>query len=228
MILLRYKKEIMIVTVGNTKGGVGKTTIALNLAIVRAAAGRDVLLIDGDEQQTAITFTELRSAQLGQAGYTAVSLQGGAIRTQVRQLAPKYDDIIIDVGGRDTGSLRAALTITNTFLIPVQPRSFDIWAIDQVAELVKEAREALNPDLRSCIFLNAADAQGHDNEDSADALKDAEAIELLTTIIGRRKAFPNAAAAGKAITEQTAKEGRDQKAIQELTDLLDAVYIKKI
>jgi chromosome partitioning protein len=214
--------------VGNTKGGVGKTTIAVNTAIVRAAAGRDVLLVDGDEQKTAITFTELRSAQHGQSGYTAVSLQGSAIRTQVRQLAPKYDDIVIDVGGRDTGSLRAALTISDTFLIPVLPRSFDIWAVDQVAELVKEAREVLNLELRACLFLNAADAQGHDNEDAADALKDAKGIELLATVIGRRKAFPNAAAAGKAVTEQTAKEGRDQKAIQELIDLLDAVYIEKL
>jgi hypothetical protein len=47
-------------------------------------------------------------------------------------------------------------------------------------------------------------------------------------VIGRRKAFPTAAAVGKAITEQTVKEGRDQKAIQELTDLLEAVYIEKI
>lgn len=213
---------------GNTKGGVGKTTIAVNTAIVRAAAGRDVLLVDGDEQKTAITFTELRSAQHGQSGYTAVSLQGSAIRTQVRQLAQKYDDIIIDVGGRDTGSLRAALTISDTFLIPVLPRSFDIWAVDQVAELVREAREVLNLELQACIFLNAADAQGHDNEDAADALKDAKGIDLLPTAIGRRKALPNAAAAGKAITEQTTKEGRDQKAIQELNDLLDAVYIKKV
>jgi len=137
--------------VGNTKGGVGKTTIAVNAAIVRAAAGRDVLLIDGDEQQTAITFTELRSTQLGQPGYTAVSLYGGAIRTQVRLLAGKYDDIVIDVGGRDTGSLRAAMTVSHTFLIPVLPRSFDIWAVDQVAELVKETREVPNPELRACI-----------------------------------------------------------------------------
>jgi chromosome partitioning protein len=218
----------VILTVENTKGGVGKTTIAVNAAIVRASAGRDVLLIDGDEQKTAILFTELRSSQLGQPGYTAVSLQGGAIRTQVRQLAPKYDDVIIDVGGRDTGSLRAALTISDTFLIPVLPRSFDIWAVDQVAELVRETREALNPGLRACLFLNAADAQGHDNEDSTVALKETEGVELLTTSIGRRKAFSNAAAAGKAITEQTAKEGRDQKAIQELIDLLDVIYQKNI
>src|SRR5579875_1046551 len=147
----------MIVTIGNTKGGVGKTTLAVNIAIARTAQGRDVLLIDGDEQKTASTFTELRSSELGKAGYTAVSLTGAAIRTQVRQLAPKYDDIVIDVGGRDTGSLRAALTVTDTLLIPVQPRTFDIWAIDQVIALIKEARE-INPSLRAVAILNAADA----------------------------------------------------------------------
>ena len=89
----------MIVTVGNSKGGVGKTTLAVNLAIVLAASGRDVLLVDGDEQRTALTFTELRTTMLGAPGYTAVSLQGTALRTQVRQLAAKYDEIVIDVGG---------------------------------------------------------------------------------------------------------------------------------
>jgi chromosome partitioning protein len=161
----------MIITVGNTKGGVGKTTLALNIAIVRAAEKRDVLLIDGDEQQTAITFTDLRSEKLGQTGYTAVSLQGKVLRAQVKLLAPKYDDIIIDVGGRDTGSLRAALTVSDKVLIPVQPRSFDLWAVYQMAELVQEARE-LNPDLIANTILNVADAQGKDNEDAAEGLKE--------------------------------------------------------
>jgi chromosome partitioning protein len=213
----------MILTVGNIKGGVGKTTLALNLAIARASAGKDVLLVDGDEQHTAITFTELRTEQLGAPGYTAVSLQGSALRTQVRQLAPKYDDIVIDVGGRDTGSLRAALTVAETLLIPVQPRSFDIWAVDQMAELVKEARE-INPDLRALAVLNAADAQGRDNTDAGEAVKEVEGIILLPVSIGRRKAFPNAAAGGKAVTEHTPK---DAKATGELQALLKAIYIAK-
>lgn len=213
----------MILAVGNIKGGVGKTTLAVNLAIVRAAAGRDVLLVDGDEQRTALTFTDLRTDQLGQPGYTAVSLQGAALRTQVRQLSGKYDDIVIDVGGRDTGSLRAALTIAETLLIPVQPRSFDIWAVEQMAELVAEAR-ILNDHLRALVILNAADAQGRDNEDAAAALKEMQGLTFLTMVIGRRKAFPNAAAAGRAVTEHTPK---DPKAIEELANLINALYVSK-
>ena len=210
----------MILTIGNIKGGVGKTTLAVNLAIVRAASGRDVLLVDGDEQRTALTFTDLRTEQMGQPGYTAVSLQGASLRTQVRQLAGKYDDIVIDVGGRDTGSLRAALVVTETLLVPMQPRSFDIWAIDQMAELVTEARE-INEKLRALMVLNAADAQGRDNEEAAEALKEVQALTLIAAPIGRRKAFPNAAASGRAVTEYTPK---DPKAVEELSKLVAMLY----
>src|SRR5215212_4526151 len=178
----------MILTVGNTKGGVGKTTLAVNIAIARALAGRDVLLVDGDEQRTASDFTELRTELLGHAGYTAVSLQGAALRTQVRQLAPKYEDVVIDVGGRDTGSLRAALTVSQTLLIPVQPRSFDVWAVGQIAELVREARE-INDRLQALVVLNAADPQGHDNEEAVEAVREVEGLVVLDGVIGRRKAF---------------------------------------
>ncbi len=132
---------------------------------------RELPRCGGDEQGSASLFSQLRADQLGSSGYTAVNLSGAAVRTQVRQLAPKYDDVVIDVGGRDTGSLRAALLVSDAVLIPVQPRSFDIWALDQVAALVKEARE-LNPDLRALAFLNGADAQGVEAQP-----KDPKAVE---------------------------------------------------
>ena len=209
--------------VASGKGGVGKSTTAVNLAVALALAGRDLLLVDGDEQGTALTFTQLRAERLGEAGYTAVALTGAALRSQVRQLASKYDDIIIDVGGRDTGSLRAALTVADTLLVPVQPRSFDVWALDQVSALVAEARE-INEGLRAVAVLNGADAQGADNEAALEMIGDIDGIEVLPTSIVRRKAFPNAAAEGRAVIEQSP---RDPKAIDELTALIGAVCISR-
>ena len=215
----------MILAVSNVKGGVGKTTLAINLAIVWSLQGRDVLLIDGDEQATAMAFTELRTEARGEPGYTAVALHGASIRTQVRQLASKYDHIIIDVGGRDTGSLRAALTVARLVLIPVQPRSFDLWGVDQTMELIAEARD-LNESLRAIAVLNAADPRGRDNETAASLLRDNDALELASPIIVRRKAFPNAAAGGLSVIEYGDSKARAE--FKQLARALDKSYINDI
>ncbi|HEY0220493.1 MAG TPA: AAA family ATPase [Afipia sp.] len=210
----------MILTVGNVKGGCGKTTVSTNLAILRAALRKDVLLVDGDEQGTASLFTQLRAEQLGAVGYTAVSLHGAAVRTQVQRLRDKYDDVIIDVGGRDTGSLRAALTVAHLLLIPVQPRSFDLWSVDQVMKLAEEAK-TINPDLKVMAFLNSADSQGRDNSDALAELAGIEGLAVAKPVLVRRKAYPNAAAAGRGITEMTPK---DAKALEELTGLARVAF----
>lgn len=122
---------------------------------------------------------------------------------------------MIDVGGRDTGSLRAALTVSDLVLVPVQPRSFDVWALNTMAALVAEARE-INPELRALAFLNAADAQGRDNAEAREAMADLNGIAALDVVIVRRKAFPNAAAQGRGVVEMRPPDG---KAVEELNAL---------
>jgi chromosome partitioning protein len=158
----------MIVTVGNTKGGVGKTTLAVNIAIARALAGRDVWLIDGDRQGTAQTAIAIRAEAGHQPGIACATYPDGpTLRSQVQQQRAKFDDIIIDAGGRDSTALRAALILSDMLLVPFQPRSYDVWALDDIAKLIDEAR-AVRDGLRAFAVLNCADP-GEASTDNADA-----------------------------------------------------------
>jgi chromosome partitioning protein len=216
----------MILAVGNTKGGVGKTMLAVNIACALAQQGRDVLLIDGDEQASAATFAQIRAEQVAAVGccFTTVQVQGAAIRQQMRPLAEKYDEIIIDVGGRDTGSLRATLTVADVILIPFQPRSVDLWTAGQIGALVAEARH-VNERLAAFAILNVADPQGSDNADAAAALSTIKGIEPLPFVIVRRKAFPNAFSSGLSVLEQ---ERKDPKAVDEILSIVDALYTQEV
>ena len=206
----------MIVTVGGIKGGSGKTTVATNVTIIRAAAGRDVLLVDADDQATASDFTMLRNQRRKTgAGFTSIMLGGAAVRTETRRLADKYDDIIIDTGGRDTTSQRAALTVSDVLLVPFVPRSFDVWTLESVSELIVEIR-TVNPELAAFAFLNRADPRGLDNAEAETVIRDTPGMKLWPTRLGARKAFANAAAQGLAVTEL---HPQDTKATNEIMAL---------
>ena len=100
---------------GNTKGGVGKTVLAVQLALARALAGRDVLVVDGDRQGSAQMAVAVRSEAGRRPGLACVQYQDGAVlRSQVQRQAAKYDDVVIDAGGRDSTALRAALSIVRS------------------------------------------------------------------------------------------------------------------
>ncbi len=206
----------MIVVVGGIKGGSGKSTVVTNLAVMHALNGHDILLVDADDQETATDFTIIRNERTnGNAGYTNIKLTGPAVRTEIRRLQSKYEDIIIDTGGRDTTSQRAALTIADILLIPFVPRSFDIWTLEKVNSLVNEMLPA-NASLKSFVFLNRADPRGQDNYDATELLKESSELSYLPTPLGTRKAFSNAAAQGMAVIEFFPKNPKAEKEITEL------------
>lgn len=211
----------MIITVGGTKGGGGKTTIATNLAVMRARAGHDVLLIDADPQGTASTFTVLRNANAKDApAYTSVRLLGEEILNAYQSLKSKYQDIVIDAGGRETDSHRAALGIADVALIPFQPSSFDIWELGKASKVVKEMR-TMNPKLKAYTIINLADPRGGDNDAAAEYAEEVEGLIFIPQPIVNRKAFKRAAASGLSVLEV---KPQDQKATEEIQGLYDFAF----
>jgi chromosome partitioning protein len=212
----------VILAVANTKGGVGKTTIAFLLALARARVGREVWLVDADPQGSASTAATVR-ADAGRQPVLACSgyADARALGIQVRRQAEKYDEVIIDVGGRDTEALRVVLLLADVVLIPVQPRGLDFWALGAIAGLVDGAR-ATRDGLRALAVINLADpGVSPDNADAAAALADFPALDPIGVQLVRRKAFANAAAHGMAIDELSPI---DPKAVQELEALVRHVF----
>lgn len=190
-------------TVGGTKGGSGKSTHATNAAILSATEGKRTLLIDADDQTSSYDFSMDRNEDHPDApSYTCVKLTGKAVRSEVLKLAPNYDRILIDAGGRDTESQRAALTISNVFMIPIVPSQFDVRTLDKVNSLVDEIR-AINPELIAYAFLNEArpEGKGTENNDAVAMIKKRSALTYLDTAIRQFQAYRHAASQGLAITE---------------------------
>lgn len=211
----------MIFTIGGIKGGSGKSTIAVNLTIWLSKKGFDVLLVDADDQQTATKFTKWREHNTdGNSGYTATVLTGEAVRPQVNKFKKKFDHIIIDTGGRDTTSQRAALSVSDAYLLPFNPRSFDLWTVADVENIVKEVRAIKDTPLNAYTFLNKADPKGADNQDAADMLSESLVLKFIDKSLVSRKSFSNTAANGLAVIEGNPM---DEKATSEINLLFNDI-----
>jgi len=217
----------MIVTVSHIKGGVGKSSTALPLAALLSNQGKDVLLIDADKQRT-VAKAVLRRAEVfeerGQRDphpWTTVELTGKSIKDEIKRLAPKYDHVIVDVGGRDTDTLRSALLAADVALIPVLPRTWDVWTtIEDLADLINQSR-IYNEALQPYTFLNMADPTSVDNSEAIQILEQSDVFGYLDAVMVRRKSIPNNLADGMAVFEA---KNPDSKAVAELRWLGHQVF----
>lgn len=212
----------MIILIGGEKGGTGKTTLATNLAAQRALAGHDVLLVDADLQQSASYWAQVRDEAGIVPRVACVQKFGKGLQAEVQDLARRYEDILIDAGGRDSVELRVSLVAAGKAYIPVQASQFDIWTLDHMDELVATAR-GFNPDLRAFAVIVRASPNPLVSE-AAEAraiLTDYRNLEVARTVIHDRIAYRRSSREGMAVGELSPLDG---KAVTELASLYKEVF----
>ena len=211
-----------IILIGGEKGGTGKTTLAVNLAALRALQGRDVLLIDTDAQASASYWAQSRDEAQTRPRIACIQKFGKGLPTEVRDLARRYQDLIIDAGGRDSVELRSSLVVAERVFIPIQPSQFDIWTLGRMDDLVRTA-QGFNAELRASVVISRASTNPSVNEaaEARTLLADFEHLRLANAIIRDRIAYRKAARDGLSVDEL--KPG-DSKAIEEMQALFREVF----
>lgn len=177
---------MLTISIVNQKGGVGKTTLAVNLAGALLKAGKRVCIVDADPQGSAAKFAaHRRTNHADLVQLTVIQIDAARMLREVPTL--KYDIVILDSPPSVELTAKTAIALADLVLIPVQPSAFDLWAAADTVKLAKLA--AGSKKLAAAFVLNrSGGAKTKARKQALDAIK-SEGIGLCEAEIGQRSAF---------------------------------------
>lgn len=189
----------MIISVTSLKGGVGKSTIAQNLAVMYAHAGRTVSIIDADTNQSSIKWSSLRDPNLPPVPVYGLP-DGNALVPNVKALSQVNDLVIID-GTPSLSKLTSRIILVADFvLIPMLPAAFDLWATaDKFMDHYWSACEQKNTKIPAAFVLNRY-KKTKVAGDVAEILETTD-VPLMNTKLNDRIVYNNAVYTGNGIYE---------------------------
>lgn len=201
----------MIIAVLNQKGGVGKTTLSVNLTAAIYGTGQRVALIDADEQGTSSEWSRKRDHQTFPVKPYHKGLKGVGFEDDIQT----YEHLVIDGPPRLFGTMDQIIRIADLVLIPVKPSAADIWAADNLLQRLKEEQDRRD-NLSVAFVINEFKANTRLGKEVQHALRQS-GISLTQTTIGSRNSYPIALGNGKTIFEYEPKG----KAAAEFTALFN-------
>lgn len=230
-----------VIVMGGEKGGTGKTTISVNIAIMRALMGYDVLFVDADKQRSGAKFFDRRNGNGVKPEITCVNILGKHLNSELDRMASRYVSIIVDVGGRDSVELRSALVAksVSNWYSPIQPSEFDMDTLETIEEL-SELSQTYNSNLKAHIILNACSthAQTKTTDEAKNIIKESfPSLHICNTTIGHRVSFKYSISNSCSVVEFEANEYKNlppyraqkylHKASNDIISLYEEIYHEK-
>ena len=183
---------MQIVAVIAEKGGVGKTTVALALAVGAVQAGKRVAVIDTDPQATASKWTDRRSDEFPWVVPTHAARLKAAIEQAEGQ---KIDFLVIDTPPHAGTDAAEAARLADAVVIPVEPHLFTLETLPKLADLLKLAG---NPP--AFVVVNKASTQGKEGAQAAEHVTQL-GLPVCPVVLHLRAAHRHAGNVGQAASE---------------------------
>ncbi|MDX8397878.1 MAG: ParA family protein [Mariprofundaceae bacterium] len=177
-----------IITLMNQKGGVGKTTLALSLAARWHLMGFSVSIVDADPQRSVVFWKQQQAEQSRLAGIDVYAVKLPAEIRKSQNL--KSDFVILDTPGTDQMIVRAAVSISDALLIPVQPSSLDVHASSASVQTAMASAKA------TAYVVNRYVPQTQLGKDVMHSLQQTQTT-VLRKAMGQYQAFPRAIGNGE-------------------------------
>src|SRR4051794_39340398 len=206
----------MIISVLNQKGGVGKTTLAVHIATALAQQGSRVLLVDADQQGSALDWSASRNGNTPPL-FPVIGLPKKSLHREIPALAEDYKYVIIDGPPRVNDVARSAILASNLVLIPVQPSPYDVWAAKEIVDLLSEVT-TFNEKVKSAFVINRKIVNTAIGRDVTEALSEYP-VPVLRSHICQRVPFAETAGTGTTVLEAMP----ESLASQEILTLLKEV-----
>ena len=205
----------MIIGVLSQKGGVGKSTISINLAAALAMRGGRVLLVDADPQGSAMSWSSVREIE---PLFPVVGMAKPTLHKDLPELARDFDHVVIDGAPRVNDLGRAAIIASDIVVIPVQPSPYDVWAAAETVALIREAQQ-FKPTLKAVFVVNRKIANTAIGRDVTGALAQFDDVPVLPVWLTQRVGFAESAGLGLSIIEVAP----DSEAAREIRQLAAAI-----
>lgn len=209
----------MVIAITNLKGGVGKTTIATNLAVSLALRGNEVCIVDTDlGQQSSMEWSGNRGEDRKRVPVFGVGIK--QLNKEVGALRTKYNYVIIDGTPQLSELADRTIVASDLLVIPLSPSIYDFRGFENFLtryEQIKGTKEAMGGKVEAYVVLNRVVANTNVSKEIVDALKEYD-IEMLNTTLVNRIAYVETATQGLSVVEY-----RDQKAKAEINNLTDEI-----
>ena len=206
----------MIVLFSHQKGGVGKSTVAINFAYQIQKKYKDIAILDLDSQHSAMLFNKLRaSMKLSTIQcVTQDDINIGKFLSHYK--ANKNNLLIIDSGGYDSDINRTVLIKADIVITPVGISQIEIFGLQKFRKILKDASEALNTIIKTNVLINNVDSRSKSKlKDLKEYIKDKpQYFNLLNTTLHSRADYKNSYGEGLTVKEYN-KKGKAQEEIQE-------------